>query len=152
MARHSPLIEWSHLRIVNLSLVHGVAPAKLVDYLQGVDTTAQSAVLTEKLGDLYQMESLPNLALQSWQQALKLNPSALQAVRLTLLLGDKLVASGRELQALELYDAFLEATPAYPDALALYQKMEPLAKKFHKDSQAKRYALEIARLSAPPVK
>ena len=37
-----------------------------------------------------------NLALQSWQQALKLNPSPLQAVRLTLLLADKLTASGRD--------------------------------------------------------
>jgi uncharacterized protein (TIGR03790 family) len=29
MARHSPLIEWSHLRVVNLSLLQGVSPGKL---------------------------------------------------------------------------------------------------------------------------
>jgi len=152
IARHSPLIEWSHLRVVNLSLVHGVAPAKLVDYLQEQDVTARSAVLTEKLGHLYQMENLPNLALQSWLQALQLNPSPQQAVRLTLLLGDKLTASGRDVQALELYDAFLEKNPAYPDALVLYQKMEPLAKKLHKNSEAEHYAKEIARLTVPPAK
>ncbi len=150
LARQSPLIEWSHLRFVNLNLVHGASPGKLIEYLQDQDVTAQSAVLTEKLGDLYQMEGQTNLAIKSWQQALKLNPSALQAVRLTLLLGDNLAASGKEEKALALYDAFLKGTPAYPDALALYQKMEPLAKKLHKNSQAKRYAQEIARLTAPP--
>jgi uncharacterized protein (TIGR03790 family) len=149
IARHSPLIEWSHLRIVNLSLVHGVSPDKLTQYLHEVDVTARSAVLTEKLGGLYQMEGQSDLAIKSWQQALKLNPSPLQAIRLTLVLGDKLAASGKEEQALALYDAFLKGTPAYPDALALYEKMEPLAKKLHKKSQAKRYAREIARLTPP---
>jgi uncharacterized protein (TIGR03790 family) len=150
IARHSPLIEWSHLRVVNLSLLYGVSPGKLARYLQGVDVTGQSAVLTEKLGDLYQMEGQSDLAIKSWQQALKLNPSPLQAVRLTLVLGDNLAASGKEEQALALYDAFLEGTPAYPDALALYRKMESLAEKFHKKSQAEHYAEEIARLTAPP--
>jgi uncharacterized protein (TIGR03790 family) len=152
IARHSPLIEWSHLRVVNLSLLHGVSPDRLVQYLQEadvVDVTSHSAVLTEKLGDLYQMEGQSDPAIKSWQQALKLNPSALQAVRLTLVLGDNLAASGKEEQALALYDAFLKGTPAYPDALALYEKMEPLAKKLHKKSQAKRYAREIERLTAP---
>jgi tetratricopeptide (TPR) repeat protein len=155
LARHSPLIQWSHLRVVNLSLMNGMSPAKLIEYLRNpevVSVTAGSAVLTEKLGDLYQMEGQSDLAIQSWQQALKLNPSALQAVRLTLELADNLAASGKEAQALALYDAFLKGTPAYPDTLALYQKMEPLAEQLHKNSQAKRYAKEIARLTPPPAK
>jgi uncharacterized protein (TIGR03790 family) len=152
IARQSPMIQWSHLRVVDLSLNHGAAPAKLVQYLQRLDVVNQSAVLTEKLGDLYQMEDLPNLAIQSWLQALKLNPSPLQAVRLTLTLGAKLAASGRELQALDMYDDFLKGTPDYPDALALYKKMELLAEKLHKPSRATQYGEEIARLTAPPVK
>jgi uncharacterized protein (TIGR03790 family) len=148
-ARQSPLVEWSFLRIVNMSLVHGVAPSRLIQYLQEQEVTARSAVLTEKLADLYQMAGQTNLALQTWQQALKLNPSARQAVRLTLVLTDHLVASRREEQALEVYDAFLKANPAYPDALALYQRMEPLAKNLHKKSDAERYAREISRLTAP---
>jgi tetratricopeptide (TPR) repeat protein len=138
------------LRFVHLSLLRGVSPGKLAQYLQEMDVTGRSAVLTEKLGDLYQMEGQSDLAIKSWQQALKLNPSPLQAVRLTLVLGDNLAASGKEEQALALYDAFLKGTPAYPDALALYRKMEPLAQKFHKETQAARYAEEIARLTAPP--
>ena len=152
IARHSPLVEWSHLRIVNLSLNHGVAPAKLIQYLQGQDVTSNSAVLMEKLGDLYEVEGQSDLSIKSWQQALKLNPTPLQTVRLTLILGGKLAASGKEEQALAVYDAFLKETPAYPDALPLYQKMELLAKKLHKKSQARRYEDDIARLTTPPVK
>jgi len=150
LARHSPLIEWSHLRVVNLSLVHGVSPGKMAQYLQELNVTGWSAVLTEKLGDLRRMEGQTDPAIKSWQQALKLKPSPLQAVRLTLVLGDTLAASGREKQALALYDAFLKGTPDYPDAPALYVKMKTLAEKLHKDSQARHYAEEIARLTAPP--
>jgi uncharacterized protein (TIGR03790 family) len=152
IARHNPLIEWSYLRVVNLSLLHGVSPGKLIPYLQAETVTARSAVLTEKAGDLYQMEGQTDLAIKSWQQALTLNPSPLQAVRLTLVLGDNLAASGHEEQALALYDAFLKGTPAYPDAVDLYRKMEFLAQKLQKNSQAERYAREIARLTAPPTK
>jgi uncharacterized protein (TIGR03790 family) len=150
IARHSPLVEWSYLRHVNMDLNYGVSPGKLIQDLQGVNVTSRSAVLTEKLGDLYQMEGQSDLAIKSWRQALKLNPSPLQAVRLTLVLGDNLAVSGKEKQALALYDAFLKGTPAYPDALALYEKMKLLAEKLHKNSQARHYAEEIARLTPPP--
>jgi tetratricopeptide (TPR) repeat protein len=152
LASHSPWLEWSYLRLVNLNLRRGTTPAKIIDNLQETDLTAQSAVLTEKLGDLYQMEGETNFAIKSWQQALRLNPTPLQAVRLTLVLGDNLIASGKEDEALTLYDDFLKGSPSYPDALALYQKMEPLAKQLHKRSQAKRYAKEIARLTSAPAK
>ncbi|MGD0815742.1 MAG: TIGR03790 family protein [Verrucomicrobiota bacterium] len=152
LARHSPLIEWSHLRFVNLNLLQGSSPGKLVRYLQDVDVTSRSAVLAEKMGDLYLMEGQTNLAFQSWQQALKLNPTSLQAVRLTLDMGDNLASSGKVDQALDLCDAFLEAHPAYPDALVLYRKLEQMAEQIHKSSQARRYAKEIERLTPPPAK
>jgi uncharacterized protein (TIGR03790 family) len=151
-ARHSPMLEWSYLRVVNLSLEEGRSPVEMIHYLRDLDATAQSAVLTEKLGDLYQTNGQPDMALHSWQQALKLNPTPLQAVRLTFLLGDELTTLGQEGQALALYDNFLKADPDYPDALLLYKKMEPMAKKLHKKSQAKLYAREIERLTVPPAK
>jgi len=82
IVRHSPMVDWSNLRVVNLSLVHGVAPAKMVQYIHEVDPMEQSTVLTEKLGDLYQKENSPALAVKSWQAALDLKPTPLQALRL----------------------------------------------------------------------
>jgi uncharacterized protein (TIGR03790 family) len=155
MARHSPLLEWSHLRIVNVGLIEGQSPAKLLRYLQEVDLTRRSAVLTEKLGNLYLMEGETNRAIKSWQQALKLKPSPLQAVRLTLGVGDTLADSGKGDQALDVYEAFQDAHPLYPDALPLWRKMQDLAERLHKNSRARHYALEIARLTVtqtPPAK
>lgn len=82
VARHSPMADWSNLRVVNLSLMHGVNPDKLVEYIHGVDPAEKSAVLTEKLGDIYDKQGRSSLALQAWQAALQLSPTPLQALRL----------------------------------------------------------------------
>lgn len=150
LAHHNPLIEWSYLRFVNLNQKNGAATDKLVSYLESLEATKESAVLSEKLGDLYEAEGMHNLALQSWTRALKLNPSPLQAVRITLNLGDKLLATGRQAQVLDLYDDLLKNDPTYPGALALYQKMLSIANDLHKHSAIDRYTAEIARLTPKP--
>ena len=53
--RHSPLIEWSFLRLMNLDRVHGLPVPQLADFLENLDETTNSAVLTEKLADFYEM-------------------------------------------------------------------------------------------------
>ena len=149
-ARHSPMLDWSHLRVVNLSLMHKVAVSKLVQYIQEVDPLGQSAVLTEKLGDLYRRESHALLAIDAWQNALRDKPMPLQAVRLTLESADNLAAHEQPSQALEMYDTFLTEHPAYPDALVVYKRMDQLARQLHKSSAADRYEKEIARLTPTP--
>ena len=89
LSRHSPLLEWSHLLIVNRNLLLGTAPSKLIDYLKGLEITSQSAVLTEELGDLYKMSRQTKLSVRAYKQALKLHPTPQQAVRLNLELGKR---------------------------------------------------------------
>jgi len=146
-ARDSPMIEWSYERIINLSLNHGVSPYKLIDYLRATGATAHSAVLTEKLGDLYLMQGLTNLAVSSWKHAMELGATPLQTVRLTFNIADQLAASNREGRALDTLDDFMTKNPHYPDALAVYQKMDALAKKLRESEKAGRYEKEIARLT-----
>jgi uncharacterized protein (TIGR03790 family) len=150
--RHSPLIEWSHLRVVNLNLVHGVAPGELVPYLLDQDETRHSAVLTEKLAELYQLHGEFDRSIEACRQALKLDPTPQQHVRLILSLGEKLAAAGRKSDALSLYDDFLERNPDYPDALAVYKKLNALATELHRTSEAETYARRIEDLSPPPPK
>ena len=50
--RQSPLLEWSHLRIVNLNLATGSTPAEAITYLEHLPELAHSALLNQKLGDL----------------------------------------------------------------------------------------------------
>jgi uncharacterized protein (TIGR03790 family) len=150
LAEHSPMADWSIERVVNRDLVRGLLPGQMVQFLREVELTPHSAVLNEKLGDLYLMQNEPDLAIQSWQKALQLNPTPLQAVRLTVELGGQLGLTGKPDQALAAYESVLKQDPDYPDAIKLYQKMESWAEDLHQGSDALRYAKEIDRLSAPP--
>lgn len=121
--RHSPLIEWSHLRLVNFNLARGANPIELVSYLETIPTTKQSAVLTEKLGDLHAALGKPSSAVHEYQQALKLNPSPQQRIRLRLTLGKMLTSLNRGDEARENYQKLLEEAPDYPDAPAIREKL-----------------------------
>ena len=50
----NPLIEWSFERLVNLDLARGVREPQLENFLENLPATAQSAVLTEKLAEIYE--------------------------------------------------------------------------------------------------
>src|SRR4029077_13926093 len=71
--RQSKLREWSHLRLANINLANGKPPGAWVDYLEGLELTKHSAVLTEKLGDLYGALGKPSSAAHCYEQALKLD-------------------------------------------------------------------------------
>jgi tetratricopeptide (TPR) repeat protein len=66
---------------------------------------------------------------------------------LTFALGDRLVAAGREAEALSLYDDFLKLSPDYPDAIGLYNRMETMARELHQPHRAEKYARQIANLA-----
>jgi uncharacterized protein (TIGR03790 family) len=149
LARHSPLIEWSHLRFVNLNLMAGFKRSDFVRYLTEQEATAHSAVLQEKLADLYQTMGQDDLSIKASQQALSLNPTPQQKVRLTLTLADKLAAADRNAEVLALYDNFLKENPDYPDALKIYRKVEALALQLHKHPQAVAYERQIKKLTPP---
>ena len=146
--RHSKLIEWADLRYADESLVLGVKPAEVVQYLLRPDVPQDSAVLAEKLAELYQMQGQDELSIVALRRALQLGPTPQQNVRLTLNLSDRLVAAGHEAEALALYDEFLRKNLDYPDPLALYTKMETLASKLGQTRLAERYAKEITKLTA----
>jgi tetratricopeptide (TPR) repeat protein len=80
--QHSKMLEWSFLRLVNLNLVQGHRPNELAIFLEELPITKQSAVLTEKLADLYAAQGKPSSALETYEKALKLDPSPLQARRI----------------------------------------------------------------------
>jgi uncharacterized protein (TIGR03790 family) len=146
--RHSKLIEWADLRRVDAGLLLGAAPREMVQYLQDPGVPQDSAVLAEKLAELYHQECQDELSIESLRRALKLDPTPQQKVRLTLTLADRLVTAGKEAEALALCDDFLKKCPDYPDAVALYSRMEALATKLHQTRKAEQYAREISKLTA----
>ena len=126
---HSPLIEWSFLRLVDLDLVHDVPVARLANFVENIPATANSAVLTEKLADLYEMEGKPSSAIDTYKLALTRHPSPEQRIRIRLTLGDKLVAAGRESDAIENYKQLLKESPDYPGKSSVEAKMAALEQK-----------------------
>ncbi len=133
LRRHSKLIEWSHLRVVNRSLNLGLSPAKMVDYLKDKEVPQDSAVLTEKLSDLYQSEGEDSLAIDADRRALEQDPDACHSKKSVslLTLAERLVADGKVRQALSIYRDFRDKNPDYPDQAGLDKRILQLDLRVH---------------------
>lgn len=123
------LIEWSFARLVNLDMVHGVRANNLATFLEGLPATKTSAVLTEKLADLYNNLGKPSSAIDTWQQAMKLNPTREQHIRLHNILAEKLLAAGRDAEAAENYRQLLMEYPDDPNAFTNRERLNLLEQK-----------------------
>ncbi len=126
---HNPLIEWSFNRLVNLDLARGLRATELAKFLEGVPATTQSAVLTEKLANLYESLGKPSSAIAAWQQALTLNPSPQQRIRLRRVLAEKLLAQNREADAAENWRQLIAEAPDYADIPNLRNRLKELEQK-----------------------
>ena len=136
---NNKLLPWYYLRVADLNLANGKTLAEGVAYLEQLELAKQSAVLTEKLADLYAALGKPSSAVQTYESALKLDPSPEQRIRLRLTLADKLIGLQREAEAYSNYQALLEEFPNYPDSSAIYHKLLPLAQKLNKPTDVQRY-------------
>jgi uncharacterized protein (TIGR03790 family) len=130
LAQHqNPLIEWSYLRLVNVQLLRGVPVPQVTSYLEDLSVSANSAVLTEKLADLYSVQGKPSSAIDAYERALTLDPSPEQRIRLRLTLGELLSAQGFTAAARRDYQKLLEEAPDYPGRVAIEEKINALGQK-----------------------
>ena len=127
--RHSPLVEWSFLRLVNVDLARGRSAAYLANLIETTGVATNSAVLTEKLADLYAMDGKTNAAVDADESALRLNPSPEQRIRLRLALADKLLSLNFAAAAHRDYQKLLEESPDYPGKAAIEEKINALGQK-----------------------
>jgi uncharacterized protein (TIGR03790 family) len=126
---HNLLIEWSYLRIVNLGLAHGAPANQFINFLETIPDTISSAVLTEKLANLYELAGKPSAAIGTCQLALARNPSPEQYIRLRLTLGERLLTQDRKAEAAENYRQLLREAPDYPGKPAIEAKLAALEPK-----------------------
>ena len=111
---HNPLDEWYYLQLANIALAHGAPAAEVSGLFESLDATTNSSVLTEKLADLYDAQGKPSSAISTYRNALNLNPSREQRLRIRLALGEKLRAQARDAEAVENYKKLLAESPDYP--------------------------------------
>ncbi len=144
LARNSKLLEWYYLRLLNVNLASGKPVSEGVAVLEQFEDTTNSAVLTEKLGDLYSAQGKPSSAAHAYQQALSLQPTPQQRIRLQLALAEKLVASDQITDAYETYQDFLRENADYPDKPGIYRYLLPLARKLGKKADAETFQAALA--------
>lgn len=145
-----PGAEWAVLRLVNRVADSGKPLIEVTAMLEADPFLANSAVLLEKLGDLYQQLGKPSSSIDAWQRALKQNPSLQQTIRLKLGLVAKLTEATRTDEAVEAYGDFLKGFPDYVDRLTVLRSAKPLADKAGKKDLASAWQKEIDKLAPPP--
>ncbi len=127
--RHSPLIEWSFLRFVNLDIVRGVPIAQLENFVENLPETATSAVLTEKFADLCERQGKPSSAIDAHEHARALDPTPQQRIRLRLTLAEKFLAQHHAAEAMDDYKKLLAEAPDYPGKNLIFEKLAALQQK-----------------------
>jgi tetratricopeptide (TPR) repeat protein len=144
-ARRSPLVAWSHLKVVNLNLGMGTPIAKAIEYLNGLSETRQSSVLMEKLGDLYAATGKQSEAADAYLRATRLDTTPHQRMRLYPQAAARLAAASRESEAIYAWADFLKDFPTHPDRPSIYRLMSTLAEKLGRTEEAEKYK----RLATP---
>ena len=139
MMRHSKLVAWSFLRLLDINLANGKPVTDCAAFLEQLGTTKTSAVLLEKLGGLYDAQGKPSSAVAMYSDALKQDPSPMQKLRLLLVLGNKLIALNRPADAYDAYQTVLQDYPDYPDKNDIYRRLLPLAEKLGKKADVEKY-------------
>ena len=126
---HNPLIEWAYLQVADLGLAHNAPTPQVVNFLEHVPVITNSAVLTEKLADLYELQGKPSSAIETYRLALARNPSPEQRIRLRLTLADKFSVQNREPEAIDNYRHLLQEAPDYPGKPSIEAKLAVLEQK-----------------------
>jgi len=150
-AAANPLVEWSHLSVINLNLATGASTLdELLNYLNEIPLTKTSAILQEKLGDLLQTKKKLSAAAEAYTKAARLNPSPLQKVRLLLTIGELQTILAREKEAYDAYAELVASAPDYPNLGQVYTKLTSLARTLGKTNEVEKFEAETKRLSAAP--
>ncbi|MCS7090504.1 MAG: TIGR03790 family protein [Verrucomicrobiota bacterium] len=142
-SRQSALVAWSHLRLVNLNLARGTPLAEMVTYLEQCPVTRHSAVLTEKLGDLYDQLGKPHSAALMWQRALALDPSPQQRLRLLLAVAERFESLQQWSEAYEARRSLLRDYGDQLDRAELSRSLAALAARLGKSEEARQYQQEL---------
>ncbi len=149
-ARHSPLLSWAFLQIVNFQLVSGVDPGRVALELERNPPVQNSSILQEKLGDLFFELGKLGDAMRAYQQALSCEVTPQQKTRLLLGVAKLEGLYGRREKALGHYEELLRDTPDYPDPISVYRQMLPLAQQQGATDMIARIQEQIRRLSPDP--
>lgn len=150
-ARNSSLIEWSHLRVVDLNLAIGSRKPELVSYLEETPETKTSAVLSEKLAGLYADIGKPNSAVITYRRALELSANRFQRARLYPALVDQLLVEEKSAEAEEVLERFGRDFPEHRERLESFRQMLKSSDAPQEGTEAEQLRQKLKEIGRPPV-
>lgn len=145
--RKSKMLEWFYLRLVNFNYATGMELNDAITFTESIPLLRQSAVLTEKLADLYWAKRRLSDSLDTYEAALKRGPSPQQKVRLMLYLAERRIS---EQASYDMYQAILKEVPDYADQLTIYRRLLGLAQSLEKTNDIPKWDAEVKRLTPLP--
>jgi uncharacterized protein (TIGR03790 family) len=149
-ARRSPLLEWAELQKVNIHLRNGRDPVILREYLAQLPQAETSAVLCEKVADLFADKGNFKQAIAWERKAVRNGGTPQQRVRLMRNLADWQRIFDQPADALETLNQFAVEFPGHPDMLNVRKEQLNLARDLDRADDVKRFKEEVIRLTPPP--
>jgi hypothetical protein len=125
--RNDPRREWALAMQADQQLGNGRPLAAVAYDLRKIPLTKTSAVLSEKLGDLFHMQKLAAESLKAYDDGLQAKPSPQQTIRLLLACADAQAALGMDMETLRTLQRLLKASPGYLEQLSFQQRLLALA-------------------------
>lgn len=148
-ARNSPQQDWAELRKVNLHLRAGRDPEVLREYLSQLPMARRSAVICEKVADLFADKGSYDAAAEWAGLALKAGGTPQQRVRLLRTLAEWQRLYGQPSDSLTTLNQFTLEFPGHPDLLTVRRAQLRLAKELGRTEQTRFLQEEILRLDPP---
>ena len=134
---HSKMLEWSYLRLFNLGLMSRKPTTEVAQLLENVEISKQSAVLQEKLGDIYTAAPANRLQpIDAYQPSRQTRPFAHAKTPPPVHARRKANCRGRRAAPMPPCRSFLHEFPDYPDKVAILHKLLPIARKLTKTSRS----------------
>jgi uncharacterized protein (TIGR03790 family) len=144
---HAKNLEWSFLQIVNINLATDLPADEAIKFLRERPELKTSALLNEKLGDLFKAKGKWLDAIDPYERALKLNPTPQQRLRIALIVTGMQANLGYGRDAYAILQGIIRDYPDYPDMHRIYEKILPLAKEFGKPEEVAEYTRILKELT-----
>lgn len=138
-ARKDKNIEWSMLMWINVRLNQKASLDEIEKFYHDNPLSKTSAVLQEKLGDIYKARGKIFEALEAYRTALKLPLTPIQRLRVSLSAGPLLSSLVSAEDAYALYKDLLKDYPNYTDKRDIYERLAQTAMRLHKDEDAREF-------------
>ena len=129
-------LEWSMLMWINFRLAQNAQLDEIVQFYKTNPATQESALLQEKLGDVYKSKGKVIDSLTPYSKALKLTMTPLHKLRVNLKVAPLFSAMGRAEQAYAIYQDVLRDYPSYSDKRSLYERLARVATTLKKKDEA----------------